>query len=443
MLKKNEKVNVEVSEWAEKGLALGVLDNQSVVLPFSAPGDSGWVHITKPGRSRAFAKWETLEKSASCRVKAPCDVFGKCGGCQLQHVDAGTQSTYKENRVTTAFQVAGLPEPDIFVHPVTMPVGYRNKVQFSFAKSREGQVLVGLTAPRSQRVIDAQNCEIAHPLINKIVAQVRQFMFENEIPIFDEGYPGMAHLVVRVGIHTNEAMVGLVSNLGELPEQEKMVALLRSVPEVKSIYHVKNPDPTWQILAGEDVLLWGSPTIKETLGGIDLEISLRSFFQANPSASEVLWARVIALMNPQSSDTILDLYCGTGTIGLFLAKGAGQVIGIESSKEAVKNAEQNAKANSITNCRFVAGDVDQEMEKITEACKGVVLNPPRQGASSAVLAAIIKEKIETVVYVSCAPDSLSRDLKILSEAGYKIESVECVDLFPQTYHVETVVLLKI
>lgn len=441
--KKNEQHRITLTDWADKGLAASSISGTPVLVPYAAPGDDCLVHITKPTPTKAYGKNVYLYTPSSDRVEAPCVIFGRCGGCQLQHVTYSTQLEYKKQLVKKNLEHAGLPCPPLSITGMTEPFYYRNKGQFSITKSKTGEILIGLSAPRSQQIIDCKTCLIQHPLTNQVLAIVRLFLEETDMPIFDpvSGTNGISHLITRVGVNTQSLMVAIASSDETLPHSEDLIRRLQRIPELQSVLLNHNHKAQFETMGSSETLLWGKPTITESIAGLSLTLSLRSFFQVNTSQIEVLWQAVTRFLTPVQTDVILDLYCGTGAMGLYLSRYAKTVIGIESHPEAIQNAEQNAQQNAIKNCQFMQGEVEALLPALEYPCDAIVVDPPRQGLSPAVIHSIIKLGAKKIVYVSCAPETLTRDLKILCAAGYRIDAVELVDLFGQTYHVETAVSL--
>ncbi|MBT5855569.1 23S rRNA (uracil(1939)-C(5))-methyltransferase RlmD [bacterium] len=433
-LKKNDRISVKITDWTEKGLAKGTYKSIDIIVPFTVPGDIVLAHITKVTSTMAYGKLLDFSTRSPNRASAPCAVFGQCGGCQLQHMSYETQLDYKKTLVQAAFQKGGLSHPPLIIDSTDAPYAYRNKSQFSISRMDTGRTLIGLSAPRSQRIIDCKSCDIQHPLTNLALDIVRRHLRKRALPV--------SHLVTRVGVNTQELMVALVSSQKTMPELKELITELRTIPELKSVYLSHNTNPEWVVLGDSETLLWGSPTINETVAGLTLSLSLRSFFQANTYQIEPLWTKISDLMALKKTDVIWDLYSGTGSLSIYLAQKAKYLIGIESHPEAIKNAKKNALVNSISNTKFIEGDVEAILPTLQDPCDGVIVDPPRKGLTPTIIKSLLELDPPKLLYVSCSPESLVRDLKGLCSNGYQIKAVELVDLFPQTYHVETLVMLE-
>lgn len=418
-MKKNDRLPIRFTQWSEKGLAEGAAfestatPSDTVKVAYAAPGDEGIVHITKAKGQERYGKLISIRKPSPHRVTPPCPIFGTCGGCQLQHVTEAEQQHYKRQRIAQLLQ---LKEPPEYMACHT-PYHYRNKAQFTIDQGH-----IGLSAPRSQRIVDCDSCAIQHPLANQVLACVKPYLTS----------ANLTHLVTRVGVFTNELMVGLVSD--STPDVQPILDELTKLPELKSVYLNHNPNPKWQVMGESETLLWGQPRIQENIAGLTLTLSLRSFFQVNSYQIEPLWQQVAQLVKGAH---IWDLYCGSGGMSLYLAKTATWVTGVENHPEAIKDAHTNAQVNQITNITFI--EADASTISITSPCDTIVIDPPRKGLTPSVIATIQSAAPSQVIYISCNPDSLADDLKKLTD--YTIDKVVLVDIFPQTHHVETIVSL--
>ena len=416
-----------ISSWGPKGLGKGVIGKKTIYVPLTAPGDQIHVHITRVLQNEAYGKINEVYKLADSRETPKCAVFGRCGGCQLQHVSQSAQRDYKIDSVTRLLDAAGVTYPEIQFHPAKQTYHYRNKAQFSVDVSG-GQVKIGLSAPRSQRIIATTSCEIQHPLVNEVL---------NRIYTYCDWYSpdGLSTLVVRVGFNTDELMVILS---GSHPEPG-IVDILKTIPQLKSVIYNHNPNPKWQNMGTHNEVLFGTETIDEVIEGIRVSISPGSFFQANSTQLPVLWSAVSRAVG--DADEVLDLYCGSGAMSLFLAKTVRRVTGVESFAPAIDDANDNARRNNIENAMFIAGDVADVLPTLASDGATIVVDPPRKGLERVVINEIVMRAPKTIVYVSCAPETLCRDLMIFCEAGYGIESIELQDMFSQTHHAEIVVRL--
>lgn len=438
--KKNEEIALTLTDWAEKGLSKGSYNGQNIQVPYTIPGEEITAHITKVSHSNTYAKLLNLKKSSNQRVSPKCPVFTKCGGCSLQHLSYKGQLESKKSNVSRKFKTAKLPFPDPELLP-SIPYHYRNKSQFSITHSPTGEIQIGLSAPRSQRIIDTKRCEIADPISNKVIEIVRNFLETHAPPIFNpkKSIPGISHLITRVV--GNSLMVALSSSAQDLPQKEALLIALKQIPEFKSLILNHNPNPEWQVMGPKETLLWGDSQLTIKLAGLTLSLSLQSFFQINTSQIEPMWHKIEEMLAIKKTDNLCDLYCGTGSLTLHLAKNCQTILGIESHPDAVENAIKNARRNNIQNVKFQEGDVSERLSQIPQSCDAIILNPPRKGIDPPIIHALIQLNIPKLLIISCAPETLVANLSPLIESGYKITQTALIDLFPQTHHVETLVLL--
>lgn len=442
------RIELSVRDIGHKGEGVGRYDGLTVFVPQGVPGDRLLVGITEV--KKRYARGELLEviEPSPHRVQPRCPVADRCGGCQLQHIEYGKQLDLKRDIVVANITRLGRLK-DVTVHPTLgmgSPWNYRNKAQYPFG-IRAGRVIAGFFAPGSHDLVDIDVCAIQHPLGNKIMQVVKELAHDYAVPIYDESsHTGiLRHVLTRVARGGHEAMAVLVTNGSELPHSKELAAgLMERVPEVVSVVQNINPHRTNVILGDTSRLLAGKSHITDTIGDLQFNISPVSFFQVNPEQTEVLYAKALEYAALSGGETVLDLYCGIGTITLFLAREAREAIGIEWVKEAVQDAWMNAERNGICNVRFIAGDAAVEMPKLVRQgvrAEVVVLDPPRKGCDASVLEAIATVGPKRVVYVSCNPASLARDLARLSTLGYRTVEIQPVDMFPHTAHIECCALV--
>ncbi|NQY74068.1 MAG: 23S rRNA (uracil(1939)-C(5))-methyltransferase RlmD [Candidatus Margulisbacteria bacterium] len=442
--KKNEVVRAKVTSWGEKGLGSVDEGRSSLLLPDVLPGETITAKVVKTGKSWAYGKLLNVMNPSSARVKAVCDVAVRCGGCQLQHVRYDEQLAYKKDRVVQAFLDRKISSPEIIVHGMPDPLAYRQKGQFAISKTPDGDILMGLTAARSQRVIDTKKCWIQPEPVNLALDEIRRFLISTDNAIFSTSPPqeGIAHVAFRWTDTPSQLIVTLVSH-STVPQWETLRDALNKIPEFIALYLSINKNPEWSVLGPEQILLWGKSEVYQTISDLDLHVSAQSFSQSNAKQTALLWDRVAHLLKPLAEETIWDLYCGSGGMSMYLAKKSAKVIGIEENNQSIADAKINLERNAINHCEIIQGDVGDAIQTISGVCQGIVVNPPRKGLDPEVIAAILKKRPERMVYVSCSPDTLVRDLAVFIANGASIEAVEIVDFFPQTYHIETVVLLNL
>lgn len=438
-----EHIEVEIHDIGHKGEGVGRFEGLVAFVPGAAPGDRVRARVTEVRKGYVRAELVQILVPSADRVAPPCPVAGTCGGCQLQHIRYERQLELKRQAVAASLARIGKLQ-GVTVHPtlgMDHPWAYRNKGQFPVGQSG-GQVVIGFFAPGTHRIVDIEQCAIQHPLANRVLAAVRALAAELGVPVYDErSHTGvLRHVLTRVARGTGEAMVVLVTRTPEFPQGRRMAErLMEEVPGVVSVVQNINPERTNVVLGPRSVVLAGRDHITDYIGDLAFTISPVSFFQVNPAQTEVLYATALAYAALTGTETVIDLYCGIGTISLFLARAAARVIGIEWVEEAVRDAWRNAERNGVSNVRFIAGDAAVEMPRL--AAEGVtadviVLDPPRKGCDPPVLEALAAMRPERVVYVSCNPASLARDLARLSELGYRTVEVQPVDMFPHTAHVE-------
>lgn len=443
-----QSIEVAIHGLGHDGEGVGRYEGLTVFVPGGAPGDRLAVRVIEVKKSYARASLERVVEPSPHRVTPSCPVVGECGGCQLQHIAYDAQLDLKRQQVVDALERVG-KLTDVTVHPtlgMEEPRSYRNKAQFPVGY-RAGRVVAGFFAPGTHRIVDIDQCEIQHPLGNQIMQEVKALARIYGVRIYDERtHTGiLRHIVARVGRGTGEGMAVLVTNGREFPHGEEIAAgLMERIPGLVSVVQNINPIQTNVILGRESRVLAGKEHITDYIGDLKFNISPVSFFQVNPAQTEVLYGTALAYAGLTGKETVLDIYCGIGTISLFLAKQAREVIGIEWVREAVADARENAERNGVSNVRFITGDAAVEVPRLAEEgvrADVIVLDPPRKGSDEPVLEAMARVRPERIVYVSCNPASLARDLGRLQALGYRTLEVQPVDMFPQTAHVECVARL--
>lgn len=447
---KNDRLLVHVEDLTHDGAGVAKVDGYPLFIHGALPGEDVHIHVLKTLKSYGFAKLLQIENASPFRVEAPCPVFDTCGGCQIQHLSYEGQMTFKRKLVRDAITRIG-KLPDVPVHPVKgmeNPWRYRNKSQIPFGVE-DGRVVAGFYQPRSHRIADTDICIIQTPEADSIMAGIKHKLTEMGIePYEEETHRGqLRHVVVRKARATGEIMVVLVTKKKKFPQAAQAVELIQSlVPETVSIVQNVNPEKTNVIFGDETITLWGKDVIEDKIGDVRFEISARSFYQINPEQTEVLYGQALEYANLTGNETVIDAYCGIGTISLFLAQRAKFVMGVEIVPPAIEDAKRNAELNGLSNTLFEAGPAEQVIPRWYKEGKKadvLVVDPPRKGCDEQLLHTILKQRPERVVYVSCNPATLARDLRILEDGGYRTQEVQPVDMFPQSTHCEAVAWLQL
>ena len=385
------------------------------------------------------------QEQKGLKGKNTCEAAGKCGGCDFQGVPYEKQLAEKQKNVES------LLTPFCKVHPIKgmeHPVHYRNKVHAVFGRTRAGEIISGVYEKNSHRIVPVEECMLEDEIADAIIRDIRALLKSFHIQVYDEdrGTGLLRHVLIRRGFATGEVLVVLVLSTPVLPSKNNFVNVLRKLhPEITSVVLNVNSRRTSMVLGDREIVLYGKGYIEDILCGKRFRISPKSFYQVNPVQTEYLYETAIRLSGLTGKETVIDVYCGIGTIGLAAAEQAGKVIGVELNADAVRDAILNCKQNGIRNARFYQGDAGEFMTDMAE--KGeradvVFMDPPRAGSDAAFLYSLTRMAPERVVYISCNPETLARDLKYLTENGYKAEGAWPVDMFPWTEHIETCVLLS-
>lgn len=446
---RGKKYNVEIVSMGHSSEGVGKYQDFTIFVPYALPGEQVEVLITEVKKNYAKGKMINIIKKSPARIVPDCPIYYKCGGCQLQHVDYQSQLKLKQQQVIDAIERIG-KQKAVLIHPTLgaeNPWNYRNKMQFPIGRNGN-DVVIGCYAQGTHNIIDTENCLIQNEANNVVANAVRGVMRRLNITTYDEktGQGVLRHVIGRVGIASGEIMVVLVTNTEILPKQEKVVEeLKRNIPGLVSIMQNINQQHTNVIMGKHTLKLWGKQTIVDRMGELSFNISAKSFFQVNTKQAEVLYATAVKYAKLTGSETVIDAYCGTGTISLFLAKQAKKVYGIEVVEPAIKDAIKNAENNNINNTEFIVGDVVEVMPELNK--KGIkadviVVDPPRAGCDKGVLETFAAMRPDRIVYVSCNPASLARDIAILVELGYEAKEIQPVDMFGATSHVEAVALIQ-
>ncbi|HHD2602676.1 TPA: 23S rRNA (uracil(1939)-C(5))-methyltransferase RlmD [Clostridium perfringens] len=452
MVEKNKEYIFDIISQGYEGEGIAKIDNKyPIFIEGALKGEKVKVRIVKVNKNFAYGKLMEVLEASEERVNPSCAIYKRCGGCKLQHASYKAQLDFKWDRVKDCVSKIGKLDPSIVKYPLGMenPWRYRNKVQLPIGLIN-GEVKIGFFAPRSHDIIDMESCLIQDEIGDKVVKLTREWIEKFNIRPYnvDGEYDEkgiVRHIMIRRGFTTNEVMVVLVTNGEKLPHKEEFVDLMvKNIPGIKSVIQNINSKKTNVILGLESKTLWGEDTISDYIGDFRFNISPLSFFQVNPTQTEVLYGKALEYANLTGNEEVFDAYCGTGTITLFLSQKAKKVYGVEIIPQAIDNAWINAKENKVDNVEFFVGESEVVIpDLINKGVKAdvVVVDPPRKGCDKKLLDAITNIDAKKIVYVSCDPSTLGRDLKVLEENGYKTLEVQPVDMFPNTAHIENVALL--
>lgn len=449
MLRKNDIAEIEITGTTAEGSGVGRYDGIAIFVPQTAQGDTVRVRIVKVCKNYCFGKIEEIVTPSPARISPDCPNFRQCGGCVYRHISYEEECRIKRQKVDDAVRRIGgfdLACEDILASPC--PDRYRNKAQLPCVRDSESKMRFGFYATHSHRVIPLEDCLLQPAEFASIVKAFGEFCDITKAVPYDEttGKGRVRHLYIRRSNETGEIMVCIVVNGNGLHEEELLVEMLRKAcPDIVSVVININREKTNVILGSKCRTVWGRETIREKIAGVELEISPLSFVQVNPVQTSRLYARAAEYAALGRGETLLDLYCGAGTIGLSMAKEAGQVIGVEIVPQAIENARKSAQMSGINNARFICADALEASEQLRdEGIKPdvIMLDPPRKGLDERLVPIIAGMNAKRIVYVSCDCATLARDMKRLSEYGYKPMRLSAVDMFPRTAHVESVALLS-
>lgn len=449
-VEKNDYIDVTFEDLTHDGSGVAKVNGFPIFVQNALPGESGQVKVIKVKKGYAFGKLMNHSMVSEARVEPPCPVYKQCGGCQLQHVSYEGQLSFKQKQVQGVMERIGhLPNvPVLPTMGMTDPWRYRNKAQVPVA-NRDGGLVAGFYQQRSHDIIDMDMCLIQQQENDDVVQVVKSILEKYNVPAYNEQkHKGtIRHIMARYGLTTGEIMVVLVTRTSELPNKKHIIEeIVKAVPNVKSIVQNVNTKRTNVILGDQTNVLWGEEYIYDYIGDVKFAISAKSFYQVNPEQTKVLYDKALEYADLTGEETVIDAYCGIGTISLFLAQKAKKVYGVEIVPEAIEDAKRNAKLNNIDNAEFEVGEAEVVIPNwYKQGIKAdvIVVDPPRKGCDEALLKTILKMKPKKVVYVSCGPATLARDLKILEEGGYQTVEVQPVDMFPHTTHVECVTWMEL
>lgn len=449
-VEKNKEYVVEIIDNGFEGEGIAKINDFTIFVPNAIKGEKVKILIVKVLKSYGYGKIiELLEKSID-RVKSDCDTYKRCGGCSLRHIKYEKTLEMKQNAVQSL--VNKILKNKIEVQKtlgMENPYYYRNKAQYPVGKNSEGKAQIGVFANRTHEIIPIQECYIQNKKSQEVAKFVIEFINANNISVYNEKTrKGLVrHIVTKVGVKTNEIMCVLVINGKEIPKEKELVTeVTKKFPEVKTIVKNINTQNTNVVMGKENIVIYGSGYIKDQLGKYIFKISPHSFYQVNPIQAENLYNIGVQAANISKNDIVFDLYCGIGTISLFMAQYAKKVYGIEIVEQAIQDAKENAKINNIENAEFIAGDVENVLDDLIKIKKVIpdviMIDPPRKGMDNKSVENILNIKPKKLVYISCNPATLVRDLAKFEEE-YEVKTIKPVDMFPFTSHVECVAVLHI
>ena len=461
MFKKNDTVTIEITDMGIDGEGIGKVDGFTLFVKDALIGDVAEVKVMKAKKNYGYARLMKLVLPSPDRVEPVCSVARQCGGCQIQALSYAKQLEFKQNKVRgNLIRIGGFLEAfiDAIMEPIAgmeEPFHYRNKAQYPVGMDKEGNLIAGFYAGRTHQIIPNLDCALGDPVNQEILKKILAFMKEYGLTAYNEetGKGLVRHVLIRKGFTTKEIMVCLVINGKKLPHSDALAAVLAKVPGMTSITYSINQANT-NVIMGEVICpVWGQTFITDYIGNVKYQISPLSFYQVNPVQTEVLYGQALKYAGLTGKETVWDVYCGIGTISLFLAQKAKKVYGVEIVPQAIEDARKNAELNGIENAEFFVGKAEdvlpQYYKDYAKSHPGeqahadvIVVDPPRKGCEESVLETMVNMQPERIVYVSCDSATLARDLKYLCANGYELKKVRAVDMFPHTYHVETVCLLS-
>jgi len=443
-----KKYRVGCKELDEYGKGKIVFNNRPFSVPYMLPGEKGNIELVFHAKETG-AKLVELDKTSDDRVEVSCPVYGSCGGCQVMHLNYKAQLAWKQKKIEELFpeeKAKGLIVPIIAMDE---PWQYRHKIYASFANGKKGEILAGIYEENSHRVVKTKQCMIQHPLADEIISFLADLMKKRKIPAYneDQGKGVLRHVYIRIGKATGQVMVVLVTGNREFKEKNVFVEELRKAfPQITTIIHNVNGARTSMVLGKTETVLYGKGTIEDELCGLKFDISAQSFYQVNPEQTQKLYEAAVGFANLTGTESVLDAYCGIGTISMVAAKQAKEVTGVELNTAACLDAGKNARKNGCTNVRFVAADAGEYMVQLAKdktAVKPdvVFMDPPRSGSDAKFLNSVAQLRPKKIVYISCNPVTQKLDIDMLKKKGYAVTGMQAVDCFCHTWHVENIAVL--
>lgn len=466
-MKKNDTFQLQITDLGTGGEGIGKHEGMTFFVKGALPGDLIEAGVTKLKKTYGYARIVRILEPSEDRVEPICPVAGKCGGCQIMQMDYRAQLRFKERKVAQdLIRIGGFSEELVakVMQPIIgmeEPYHFRNKAQYPIQEDEQGNPIAGFYALRSHRVVESDRCYLGVDVNEEILAIVKDYMRANKVSAYDEttGKGLLRHVLIRVGFSSKEVMVCLIINGSTLPAASDLIARLQQVEGMTSISVNSNTRRDNVIMGNVTKTLWGSDYITDAIGGVQFQIQPRSFYQVNPVQTEKLYGKALEYANLTGQETVWDLYCGIGTISLFLAQKAKTVYGVEIVPEAIEDAKRNAALNGMDNAHFYVGKAEEvlpeyyergsihgeriaDVDEKLKAPDVIVVDPPRKGCDEKCLSTMVQMAPKRIVYVSCDPATLARDLKFLCAEGYELQEVTPVDQFGHSLHVESTVLLK-
>lgn len=450
MLRKNEEYIVDIIDNGFQGEGIAKIDGMTVFIPNAIKGEKIKTKILKVTSSIAYGKIIEIITKSNFRVDSDCETYSRCGGCAMRHIDYNATVEIKKIAVEATLKKA-LGRTIEVANAIKMdePYNYRNKLQYPIGIDENGKTVMGVYAERTHRIIPTRECKIQDKLSQQIANDIYEFIIKNNVQVYDEKkFTGsLRHIIIRIGKRTNEVMVTLVTNTKEIPQEKELVEFITSkYKEVKTIVKNINSKNTNVILGKENEVLFGDGYIYDYLGDFKFKISPMSFYQVNQVQTEKLYSKAVEYAELTGNEIIFDLYCGIGTIGIFASKKVKKIYGIETIPEAINDAKENAKLNNIENAEFFVGDVEKTLPEFIKQRNikpdVIFVDPPRKGCDKTALETLLEIKSDRIVYVSCNPATLGRDLKMLEEK-YEIKEISICEMFPFTHHIECVSVLTL
>ena len=460
-MKKNDVVTVTVEDMGIAGEGIGKVDGYTLFIKDAVIGDMVEAKIMKAKKNYGYARLMKIIRPSQYRVEPKCPAARQCGGCQIQAMSYDKQLEFKEQKVkNNLMRIGGIPGEvlDSILEPacgMEKPYRYRNKAQYPVGRDKNGSLIAGFYAGRTHQIIPCQDCSLGVEVNSDILRMILEFMEKYQIEPYDEErHKGLVrHILLRYGFATGEIMVCLVLNGRKLPHAKELTGRLSEIRGMTSITVSVNTEKTNVIMGGEIITLWGQDYITDYIKDVKYQISPLSFYQVNPVQTRKLYETALQYAGLTENETVWDVYCGIGTISLFLAQKAGKVYGVEIVPQAIEDAKKNAEINGMDNVEFYVGKAEELLPKFyadyaashpgqQARADVMVVDPPRKGCEESVLDTMVQMQPQRIVYVSCDSATLARDVKYLRERGYELEKGRVVDMFPQTCHVETIVLLS-
>ena len=449
-IQKNKEYEVEIIDNGYEGEGIAKIDDFTIFIKGAIKGETCKILIVKVNKSYAFGKLLEVIKSSENRVDEDCTTYKRCGGCSLRHIKYEETLKIKQDIVQNL--VNKTLDKKIKVNDVIgmkHPFYYRNKFQYPVGRDKNNVPVMGVFASRTHEIIPVESCLIQNKEAEKVAKEIFGFIKENDISIYDEKTRrgAIRHIIVKIGVKTDEIMCIIVTNEEKIDKENELVkGIIAKFPNVKTVIKNINIKNTNVILGDTNIVLYGDGYIFDKLGEYTFKISAKSFYQTNPVQTEVLYNKAIEFAKLDKEDVLCDLYCGIGTIGIFASNKVKQVYGIEIVEEAVGAAKENAKINNVDNIEFIAGDVEKAFKELIEKRNvqpsAIIVDPPRRGLDEVTINKMLELEVDRLVYVSCNPATMVRDMKMLEEK-YEVKEIQPVDMFPYTSHVECVAVLEV